>query len=144
MGHDLAIMVLVIFGAASVKPVAAQAYPIKPIRIIVPFAAGGSTDVIARVVGQKMAEGLGQQILIDNRPGAASSLGSEIAARVAPDGYTLLMGTPGLAINPTLYAGVNFHPVRDFAAITLMASVPLVIVVHPALPVQNVRQLVSL
>lgn len=144
MRHGLAIILTAIYGALSAKLVGAQAYPIKPIRIIVPFAAGGSTDVIARVVGQKMAEGLGQQIVIDNRPGAASSLGSEIAARVTPDGYTLLMGTPGLTINPSLYAGVNFHPLRDFTPIILMASVPLVIVVHPTLPVQNVKQLVSL
>ena len=109
-----------------------------------PFAAGGSTDIIARVVGQKMGEGFGQQIVIDNRPGAASSLGTELAARAIPDGYTLLMGTPGLAINPSLYSGVNFHPVRDFSSIVLMASVPLMIVVHPSLPVQNVQQLVAL
>jgi len=110
----------------------------------VPFAAGGSTDIIARVVGQKMGEGFGQQIVIDNRPGAASSLGTELAARAIPDGYTLLMATPGLAINPSLYSGVNFHPVRDFSSIVLMASVPLMIVVHPSLPVQNVQQLVAL
>ncbi len=122
----------------------AQTYPVKPIRIIVPFAAGGSTDVIARIVGQKMSEGLGQQFVIDNRPGAASSLGTELAARMAPDGYALLMGTPGLTINPSLYAGVKFHPVRDFAPIILMASVPLIVVVHPSLPVQNIKQLVAL
>ena len=121
-----------------------QAFPVKSIRLIVPFAAGGSTDVIARVVGQKMAEGFGQQIVIDNRPGAASSLGTELAARAAPDGYTLLMGTPGLAMNPSLYAGVNFHPLRDFTPVILMASVPLVIVVHPSLPAHSVRQLVAL
>ena len=122
----------------------AQTYPVKPIRIVVPFAAGGSTDVIARIVGQKMAEGLGQQMVIDNRPGAASSLGTELAARMAPDGYALLMGTPGLAINPSLYAGVKFHPVRDFAPIIQMASVPLVVVIHPSLPVKDIAQLVAL
>ncbi len=122
----------------------AQVYPVKPVRVIVPFAPGGSTDVIARVVGQKMAEGLGQQFVIDNRPGAASNLGTELAARATPDGYTLLMGTPGLAINPSLYSGVSFHPVRDFSPIVFMASVPLVLVIHPSLPVRSVQQLVAL
>jgi tripartite-type tricarboxylate transporter receptor subunit TctC len=135
---------LLIAGAALPGVACAQAYPAKPIRLIVPFAAGGSTDIIARVVGQKMGESFGQQIVIDNRPGAASSLGTELAARAIPDGYTLLMGTPGLAINPSLYSGVNFHPVRDFSSIVLMACVPLMIVVHPSLPVQNVQQLVAL
>ncbi len=144
MRRSLAIVVIGFHGALLAESAGAQGFPAKAIRIIVPFAAGGSTDVIARVVGQKMADGLGQQVVIDNRPGAASSLGTEIAARAAPDGYTLLMGTPGLTINPNLYAGVNFHPVRDFTPISLMASVPLVLVVHPSLPVQNVRQLVSL
>ncbi len=139
-----ACIALLIAGAALPGVACAQAYPAKPIRLIVPFAAGGSTDIIARVVGQKMGEGFGQQIVIDNRPGAASSLGTELAARAIPDGYTLLMGTPGLAINPSLYSGVNFHPVRDFSSIVLMASVPLMIVVHPSLPVQNVQQLVAL
>ncbi len=139
-----ACIALLIAGAALPGVACAQAYPAKPIRLIVPFAAGGSTDIIARVVGQKMGEGFGQQIVIDNRPGAASSLGTELAARAIPDGYTLLMATPGLAINPSLYSGVNFHPVRDFSSIVLMASVPLMIVVHPSLPVQNVQQLVAL
>lgn len=130
--------------AAMTGTAIAQGYPMKPVRVIVPFAPGGSTDVIARVVGQKMAEDLGQQLVIDNRPGAASNIGTEIAARAAPDGYALLMGTPGLAINPSLYAGVKFDPVRDFSPIVLMASVPLVFVVHPSLPTRNVQQLVML
>lgn len=137
----LALLIAVAVAAGAIQ---AQNYPTKPLRVIVPFAPGGSTDVIARVVSSKMAEGFGQQIVIDNRPGAASSLGTEAAARATPDGYTLLMGTPGLAINPSLYAGVNFNPVRDFNPIILMASVPLTIVVHPSLPVHNVRQLVTL
>lgn len=133
----------VVFTVASPRA-RTQPFPVKPVRIIVPFAAGGSTDVIARVVGQRLGEGLGQQVIADNRPGAASSLGTELAARSAPDGYTLLMGTPGLVINPSLYTGASFHPRRDFAPVILMASVPLMIVVHPSLPVQDVRQLVAL
>jgi tripartite-type tricarboxylate transporter receptor subunit TctC len=133
-----------IIAAAVAGTVFAQSYPAKPIRLIVPFPAGGSTDVIARVVGQKVGEDIGQQIVIDNRPGAASSLGTELAARAAPDGYTLLMGTPGLTINPSLYTGAKFHPVRDFSPVILMASVPLIIVVHPSLPVQSVPQLIAL
>ncbi|MPZ44331.1 MAG: tripartite tricarboxylate transporter substrate binding protein [Betaproteobacteria bacterium] len=139
-----ACLALLLFSALEAGATSAQTYPAKPIRLIVPFAAGGSTDIIARVVGQKMGEGFGQQIIIDNRPGAASSLGTELGARAAPDGYTLLMGTPGLTINPSLYAGVKFHPVRDFSPVILMASVPLMIVVHPSLPVRSVEQLVRL
>jgi tripartite-type tricarboxylate transporter receptor subunit TctC len=134
----------VVIGAALCSLASAQNFPAKPIRLIVPFAPGGSTDVIARVVGQKMAEGLGQQILIDNRPGAASSLGTEVVARAPADGYTLLMGTPGLTSNPSLYSSVKFHPVRDFSPVTLLASVPLIIVAHPSLPVRNVQDLVKL
>ncbi len=144
MNNTIAFLILLAIGLPLAPMTFAQSYPAKPIRLIVPFAAGGSTDVIARVVGQKMAESLGQQILIDNRPGAASSLGTELAARATADGYTLLMGTPGLTSNPSLYSNVNFHPVRDFSPIVFLASVPLIIVTHPSLPVRNVQDLVKL
>jgi tripartite-type tricarboxylate transporter receptor subunit TctC len=123
---------------------AAQSYPIKSVRLIVPFTAGGSTDTIARVVAQKMGEGWPQQIVIDNRPGAASSLGTELAARAPADGYTLLMGTPGLTSNPSLYSNTSFHPVRDFSPIVLLCSVPIILVAHPSLPVRSVQDLIKL
>lgn len=141
---NIAGLALLSIGMALAGEIRPQTYPVKPVRVIVPFAPGGSTDIIARVVSQKMAEDLGQPIVIDNRPGAASNVGTELAARAAPDGYTLLMGTPGFTINPSLYTKVNFHPVKDFSPIILMASVPLVIVVHPSLPVRSVDQLVKL
>ncbi len=144
MNKTIAYVILLAIGVTLSPMIFAQSYPAKPIRLIVPFAPGGSTDVIARVVGQKMAENLGQQILIDNRPGVASSLGTELAARAPADGYTLLMGTPGLTSNPSLYSNVSFHPVRDFSPIVLLASVPLIIVTHPSLPVRNVQDLVKL
>ncbi|MCC6534101.1 MAG: tripartite tricarboxylate transporter substrate binding protein [Burkholderiales bacterium] len=122
----------------------AQSYPARPVRLIVPFAPGGSTDIIARVVGQRVGERFGQQIVIDNRPGAASNLGTALAARAAADGYTILMGTPGFTINPSLYHDAGFHPLRDFGAITLLASVPLMIVVHPALAANSVQELIAL
>ena len=123
---------------------AQSGYPARPIRVIVPFAPGGSTDVIARVVSQKLAQSLGQPVVIENRPGAASNVGTEAAARAPADGYTLLMGTPGLTINPALHTAPGFHPVRDFAPVALLASVPLMIVTHPALPVRSVADLVAL
>lgn len=119
-------------------------YPARPLRIIVPFAPGGSTDVIARVVGQRLSQSLGQPVVIENRPGAASNLGTEAAARAPADGYTLVMGTPGFTINPALYEAPGFHPVRDFAPVALLASVPLMLVTHPALPVASVADLVAL
>jgi tripartite-type tricarboxylate transporter receptor subunit TctC len=118
-------------------------WPTRPLRCIVPFAPGGSTDVIARVAMQKVAEALGQQVIVDNRPGAASNLGTELAARATPDGYTLLMGTPGLAINPSLYRKTPFDPQRDFTPVTYMALAPLMVVVHPSVPARTLAEFVA-
>jgi tripartite-type tricarboxylate transporter receptor subunit TctC len=117
-------------------------YPTRPIRIIVPFAPGGGTDLTARLVGQRLAERLGQPVIIDNRPGAGTILGTELTQKSAPDGYTLMIASASHAINPTLYRKVNYDPIRDFAPLTLAISFPFVIAATPALPVRNVKELI--
>ena len=121
----------------------AQQYPSKPMRIIVPFAPGGGVDFIARLVGQKLGEALGQQIIVENRPGAGSAIGTEIAIRSAPDGYTLLEISPSYVINPSLRAP-KFDPLNDYTPIVLIGKGPFVLVAHPSLPARNARELVAL
>ena len=124
---------------------AAQNYPLKPVRIIVPAPAGGNPDFIARPVAQKMSESLKQPFLIDNRPGAAGTIGVELAARAAPDGYTILSGAIGhVATPPALYEKLSYDVMRDLATISRLADAPLVLFVHPSLPAKNVRELVAL
>ena len=125
-------------------PATAQAWPNKPIRLIVPFPAGGTADILARMLGEKMAESLGQPVVVDNRAGAAGSLGAIAAARAPADGYTLFMGTTGTqAINPAVNAKVGYDPLKDFAAVSNFAASPFVLVVHPAQPARNVAELVA-
>ena len=121
----------------------AQAYPSKPLRIIVGFPPGGATDVAARAVAQKLTESIGQQVIVDNRPGAASNIGAELVARAAPDGYTLFMGSVSTAINPSLYSKLSYDPLRDFAAVTQVANTPFLLVTHPSMPVKNVKELIA-
>lgn len=121
----------------------AQAYPAKPIRLIVPFAPGGGVDFIARLVGQKLGEALGQQIVVENRPGAGSAIGTEVALRSAPDGYTLLEISPSYVINPSLRPA-KFDPLNDYTPIVLIGKGPFVVVAHPSLPARNARQLIAL
>ena len=121
-----------------------QSYPIKPIRMIIPFGAGGSTDVLVRIVANKLPEALGQQVVIDNRTGAGGLIGTEIAAKSNPDGYTLLgTGTPHTIV-PNLYKKVPFRPLKDFEPIMQMASQPYGLVVHPSLGVKSVKELIAL
>lgn len=131
--------------AASLSPVLAQNYPAKTIRMIVPFPPGGTTDILARVAGQKITEAFGQQVIIDNRPGAGGNIGTELVAKAAPDGYTLLTD-PGstLTINPSLFAKLSYDVLKDFAPVTIIAAVPNLLVVHPSLPVKSVRELITL
>ena len=124
--------------------VSAQNYPTRPLRVVVPYAAGGSTDVLARMVGQKLTEALGQPVVIDNRPGAGTLIATEIVARAGPDGHTLLMATPPLAVAPALFQKVPFDISRDFAAVTNIAATSNVLVVHPSMPAQTVKELVVL
>jgi tripartite-type tricarboxylate transporter receptor subunit TctC len=122
-----------------------QAYPNKPIRLIVAFPAGGSTDIIARLVGQRLGERLGQQVIVDNRGGAGGTIGTEIAARATPDGYTLTMGTTSThVIAPAAYTTVKYDPVKDFEPITLVASTPYLLVLNPAVKANNLKEFIAL
>ena len=133
-------------GALALAPFAAQAqaFPSKALTIVVPFSAGGTTDILARVVGQFMSKDLGQPVVIDNRPGAGGNIGAQMVARAAPDGYTLLMGTVGThAINQSLYKKLAFDPIKDFAPVTRVALVPNLLVAHPSQPFKTVKELVA-
>jgi tripartite-type tricarboxylate transporter receptor subunit TctC len=122
----------------------AQSYPNRPIRFVVPFAPGGSTDTLARTIGQKLTDALQQQVVVDNRSGANGNIGMEIVAHAAPDGYTILLGyIANLGIGPGLYAKLPFDPVRDYAPITQLASSPNILAVHPSLPVKSLRELIA-
>ena len=121
----------------------AQAYPQKPVRLIVPFAAGGGTDIRARMIAHKLAEGWGRNVVVDNRPGGGSVIGSELVARSTPDGYTLLLTANPHTSNPALVAKLPYDTLRDFAAVTMLASAPLLLVVHPSLPVRSVSGLIA-
>jgi tripartite-type tricarboxylate transporter receptor subunit TctC len=141
------VLVIVAGLAASLLAAAAlaQGYPAKPIRLIVPFAAGGGNDNIARLVGKQLSESLGQPLVIDNRPGAGGVLGAELAAKAAPDGYTLFLGGVGShAVNPNLNANLPYDPIRDFAPVALLASAPLILVVHPSVPAASFKAFVAL
>ncbi len=130
--------------ALSAALASAQSYPTKPIRIVVPFPPGGATDILARDVAQKLTEAWGQQVIVDNRPGAGGNIGSELVAKSAPDGYTLEMGTVGThAINASLYAKMPYDHVKDFVPVILVAGVPNVLVVNPAVPVNSVAELIA-
>ena len=123
----------------------AQSYPAKPIRLIVPFAAGGGNDNVARLVGKHLSDNLGQQLVIDNRPGAGGVLGAELAAKAVPDGYTLFLGGVGShAVNPNLNVSLPYDPIRDFAPVALLAQAPLVLVVHPSVPADSITAFVAL
>jgi tripartite-type tricarboxylate transporter receptor subunit TctC len=140
-----ALAAALLHGAA--LPVLAQgagSYPNKPIKIVVPYAAGGGTDIVARIVAQKMQEGLGQQVLVENRPSTAGIIGCEVVAKSAPDGYTLLIGASGpIVFNPALYAKLSYSPQKDFVAISNVGSFPLVLSVHPGSPFKSVPELVA-
>ena len=129
---------------AAQPPSPTDNYPSRPIRVIVPFAAGGGLDITARLIGQKLTEKWGQNFVIDTRPGAATIVGSEIAARAVPDGYTVLMITTTFAINPSLYKKLPYDPFRDFTPVTQLNSQPNVVVVTPSFPAQSVKDLIAL
>src|SRR5229473_3796190 len=123
----------------------AQNYPTSPIRFIVPFPAGGSTDALVRTISEKLSENLGQPVVIDNRPGAGGTIGAGIAAKAAPDGYPLLMGTSSThAIGPNVYSKIPYDAVKDFAPVSLVASSPSIVLVNPSLPVKSIKELIAL
>src|SRR5689334_4919917 len=137
--HLAAALGLVLLGTSA----AAQDYPTRPITLVVPYAAGGGNDVMARIVAEKMSRSLGQQIVIENKGGAGGSIATRQVAKSAPDGYTLgLGGTGTLAVNPTLYANVGYDPRKDFVPVGLIGTSALVVLVHPSLPATSIRELI--
>ena len=123
---------------------AAQAYPARPIRMIVAFPAGGPTDLQARVVAKKLGEALGQQVVVDNRGGAGGMIGADLAAKSAPDGYTLFFGTISMVLAPTFTAKPSYDPVKDFAAITMVSTAPFLVLVHPSIPARSMKEFIAL
>jgi tripartite-type tricarboxylate transporter receptor subunit TctC len=141
----LKLLSIALVGATSAAAAYAAAYPDKPVRMLVGFAAGGGTDTTARVIGIPLAEALGQQVIVDNRPGAAGNIAADITAHAVPDGYTILMGTiAALAINPSLYQKLPFDPIKDFEPIALVVSSMNVLVVHPSVAAKSVKELIAL
>jgi len=142
--HRLVSAGLVVAAAAiSAAPVSAQGYPTKPIELVVPFVAGGTTDKIARLMAQRFTESWSQTVIVNNRPGAGSAIGTSAVAKSAPDGHTLLVTTFAFAANPAL-AKVPFDPIRDFAPITELASLPMMLLVHPSVPAKNLKEFIAL
>jgi len=131
-------------GLVGALPVHAQTYPVRPVRMIVPFSPGGATDVPARILAQRLSEAFGHQIVIDNRPGAGGVLGADAVAKAPPDGYTLLLTATTHVISASLYKKLPYDAIRDFAPVMLIGSGPNVLTVHPSLPAKNVRELIAL
>lgn len=122
---------------------AAQDYPARPVRFILPFPPGGGTDILGRLIAERLSAGLGQPVVTENRGGAGGNVGAEAAARSAPDGYTIVLCAPSLAISPTLYSRLNYDPVKDFAPISLVATVPNVMITHPSVPAQTLQEFIA-
>jgi tripartite-type tricarboxylate transporter receptor subunit TctC len=145
LGSILGTALLTGLSATSGLTAQAQNYPSKPIRFVVPFTPGGSNDVLARVIGEKLSQAWKQPVVVENKPGAAGNIGAELVARSAPDGYTFLIAANNiLAINPTLYNQLPFDPLKDFAPVTLIGTVPVLLVVNSSLPVKSVAELIEL
>jgi tripartite-type tricarboxylate transporter receptor subunit TctC len=133
----------ILIAFAVTQPAAQEKYPSKPVRVIVPFAPGGGADISARTISQKLTERLGQQFVMENRPGAGGNLGTELAFKATPDGYTLLLVSSSYGANPSLYK-LSFDPINGFEPITLVSQQPFIAVVHPSLPVRSIRELIAL
>ena len=140
----LCIVVAAVGAAITSIGLQAQSYPVKPVRIIVPFAPGGNVDLVVRGISQRLSEGLGQQVIVDNRPGSSGLLGTHLVAKAAPDGYTLLAMANTFAVVPSIMSNPGYDPLKDFAGVSQTCLVPQVLVVNPALPVRSVQQLVAL
>ncbi|MEQ1773878.1 MAG: tripartite tricarboxylate transporter substrate binding protein [Burkholderiales bacterium] len=143
MFKNICLRFMCMSAAALAATATAQNYPSRPIRLVVPQSAGGSTDLVARPLAQRVAEALKGSVVVDNRPGAGSTIGTDIAAKAAPDGYTLLAVAASFTMSPSLYKKLPFDPVNDFAPISLLSSLPNILVVHPAQPVKSVKELVA-
>jgi tripartite-type tricarboxylate transporter receptor subunit TctC len=140
----LACLLMIGFLASDASPALAQRYPNKPIRIIVPFAAGGSVDALARVVGQQLSDTFSQPIVVENRPGAGGNIGSDVVAKAAPDGYTILQNTVGLAIAPAIFRTLPFDTLGDFTPVTQLVATTLILVASPQLPAKSLPELIAL
>jgi tripartite-type tricarboxylate transporter receptor subunit TctC len=141
--HHAACIACAMLGSTAAGNVFAQAYPVKPVRLVVPSSAGGGTDIVSRILVPDFSKRLGQQVVVDNRPGAGTMIGIDHVAKSAPDGYTLLMGLSTLAINSALKKNVPYDPVRDFAPITIAVTSASILVVHPSLPVKTLKELIA-
>ena len=139
-----AIALVAVFGFVNALSAQAQQYPAKPIRLIVPFVAGGSADVLSRVLAQRLTQQYSQQVVVENRPGSGGHVGAEAAARAAPDGYTIVFGTIGIHAAYTIYSKLNYDPSRDLQPVSMYADVPNILVVHPSVPVKNVKEFIAL
>jgi len=146
MKINLTVAIALSIAALAGSPAAqSQTYPAKPVRIIVPFSPGGGTDIVARTVAPKLADRFGQQVVVDNRVGAAGAIGAEITVRSPPDGYTLMVGsTSEIGIGPSLYSKLPYDVLRDLVSVTPLAATPMVLVVHPSMPVRTAKDLVAL
>jgi tripartite-type tricarboxylate transporter receptor subunit TctC len=131
-------------GSIIPSPALAQAYPTKAIRMILPFPPGGPTDILGRAIAQKVSDQVGQPVVVDSRPGAGGNLGLELAAKAAPDGYTIVLSSPLVAISPSLYAKLNYDPAKDLAPVSLVAVIQNVFLVHPSVPAKSLKELVAL
>lgn len=140
MGYRIPVGILLTVAAGAT---AAQSYPVKAVRLIVPQSAGGSTDLVARPLAQRLTEALGQTFVVDNRTGAGSTIGTDMVAKAPPDGHTLLAVAASFSMSPSLYKKLPYDPVRDFAPITQLSALPNILVVHPSLPVKSVKELVA-
>jgi len=146
MNRRLALAAAASLAVAAVAPVAAwaQAFPAKPIRLVVPFPPGGGTDILGRMIAQRLGESYGQTVIAENRPGAGGNVGAEFTARQPPDGYTIVLCSPSISISPSLYRKLNYDPLKDLAPIGLVASIPNLLVVHPSVPARSVQELIAL
>lgn len=137
------VMGAVLLVAAAAAPLPAQTYPNKPIRLILPMAPGGPTDILGRILGAKLADRIGQPVVAENRPGAGGNIGTEYAAKAKPDGYIIGLGSATLAIGPSHYKKLSYDPIKDFAPITLLSEVSMLVVIHPGLPVKNLKEFIE-
>ncbi len=142
--HRFRFTMLLAFCAVGISSAAAQSFPTKPIRIIVPFAPGGSTDIVARLLAPKLSENLGHSVIVENRGGGATTIGMDILAKAPPDGHTLGIATLTFALNPSLFSKLPYNPERDFAPVSLVSIVPFVQAIHPSVPARSVKQLIAL
>ena len=144
MNKTLAMSACALIASACAGLAAAQTYPAKPVKFVLPFPPGGPTDILGRIIGQKLNAQLGQPVIPENKPGAGGNVGTEYAAKQPADGYTIVLVSPSLSISPGLYKKLGYDPVKDFAAISLVAQIPNVLLVHPSVPAKTLRELVQL